>query len=118
MCRTDFHEHLGVPFARMRTVHPGLSPSFSGSSPRPDPRPYLLAPYALTAPKIPLSFLPEVDFPSLEISIPYPNALPAQVYNDLQVTWLPSAPGPACARCWPNRQGARIKPPPRGASGF
>jgi glycosyltransferase involved in cell wall biosynthesis len=49
--RADFHDHLGVPFARMRTVHPGLSPAFSGGSPRPGTRPYLLAPYALTAPK-------------------------------------------------------------------
>jgi HAE1 family hydrophobic/amphiphilic exporter-1 len=43
----------------------------------------ILAVGALTAPRIPLSFLPEVDFPALEISIPYPNALPAQVEEEI-----------------------------------
>jgi HAE1 family hydrophobic/amphiphilic exporter-1 len=43
----------------------------------------ILAVGALTAPKIPLAFLPEVDFPALEISIPYPNALPAQVEEEI-----------------------------------
>ena len=43
----------------------------------------ILAVGALTAPKLPLSFLPEVDFPALEISIPYPNALPAQVEEEI-----------------------------------
>src|SRR5205085_6952312 len=31
----------------------------------------------------PLAFLPEVDFPGLEISIPYPNALPTQVEEEI-----------------------------------
>lgn len=43
----------------------------------------ILAVGALTAPKLPLAFLPEVDFPALEISIPYPNALPAQVEEEI-----------------------------------
>ena len=34
---------------------------------------------ALSAPRLPLAFLPDVDFPGLEISIPYPTALPTQV---------------------------------------
>lgn len=38
---------------------------------------------ALTAPRLRLAFLPEVDFPSLQISIPYPNALPAQVEEEI-----------------------------------
>jgi len=38
---------------------------------------------AISAPKLPLAFLPEVSFPSLEISIPYPNALPAQVEEEI-----------------------------------
>ncbi|MGH7725386.1 MAG: efflux RND transporter permease subunit [Candidatus Eiseniibacteriota bacterium] len=38
---------------------------------------------ALAAPKLPLAFLPEVDFPGLEISVPYPNALPAQVEEEI-----------------------------------
>jgi HAE1 family hydrophobic/amphiphilic exporter-1 len=33
--------------------------------------------------KLPLAFLPEVDFPGLEIQIPYPNALPAQVEEEI-----------------------------------
>lgn len=37
----------------------------------------------LSAPRLPLAFLPEVDFPALEISIPYPNALPAQVEEEI-----------------------------------
>jgi glycosyltransferase involved in cell wall biosynthesis len=49
--RDDVHRHFGVPFARMRTVYPGLSKSF-GSLDRPtSPRPYLLSPYNLSAPK-------------------------------------------------------------------
>src|SRR5215813_7418846 len=38
---------------------------------------------ALSAPRLPLAFLPEVDFPGLEINIPYPNALPAQVEEEI-----------------------------------
>jgi HAE1 family hydrophobic/amphiphilic exporter-1 len=38
---------------------------------------------ALAAPKLPLAFLPDVDFPGLEISIPYPNSLPAQVEEEI-----------------------------------
>ncbi len=38
---------------------------------------------ALSAPRLPLAFLPEVDFPGLEISIPYPNALPTQVEEEI-----------------------------------
>ncbi len=38
---------------------------------------------ALAAPRLPLAFLPEVDFPGLEISVPYPNALPAQVEEEI-----------------------------------
>ena len=38
---------------------------------------------AISAPRLPLAFLPEVDFPSLQISIPYPNALPAQVEEEI-----------------------------------
>ena len=34
---------------------------------------------ALSAPRVPLAFLPDVSRPVLEIDIPYPNALPAQV---------------------------------------
>ena len=37
----------------------------------------------ISAPKLPLAFLPEVDFPGLEINIPYPNALPAQVEEEI-----------------------------------
>ncbi|HKA23935.1 MAG TPA: efflux RND transporter permease subunit [Candidatus Eisenbacteria bacterium] len=37
----------------------------------------------IAAPKLPLAFLPEVDFPGLEINIPYPNALPAQVEEEI-----------------------------------
>ena len=37
----------------------------------------------ISAPKLPLAFLPEVSFPSLEIEIPYPNALPAQVEEEI-----------------------------------
>ena len=49
--RDDFHEHRGVPFARMRTVHPGLSKSFGSVQRPPRTRPYLLSPYNLSAPK-------------------------------------------------------------------
>jgi HAE1 family hydrophobic/amphiphilic exporter-1 len=38
---------------------------------------------ALSAPRLPLAFLPEVDFPGLEIVIPYPNSLPAQVEEEI-----------------------------------
>src|SRR5436190_12406719 len=38
---------------------------------------------AIAVPRLPLAFLPEVSFPSLEISIPYPNALPAQVEEEI-----------------------------------
>src|SRR5215831_18772894 len=38
---------------------------------------------ALSAPRLPLAFLPEVEFPGLEINIPYPNALPAQVEEEI-----------------------------------
>ncbi len=38
---------------------------------------------AIAAPKLPLAFLPEVNFPSLEITIPYPNSLPAQVEEEI-----------------------------------
>ncbi len=34
---------------------------------------------ALSAPRVPLAFLPDVSRPVLEIAIPYPNSLPAQV---------------------------------------
>src|SRR5436190_9972880 len=38
---------------------------------------------AVSVPKLPLAYLPEVSFPSLEINIPYPNALPAQVEEEI-----------------------------------
>jgi hydrophobic/amphiphilic exporter-1 (mainly G- bacteria), HAE1 family len=38
---------------------------------------------AVSTTKLPLAFLPEVDFPGLEINIPYPNALPAQVEEEI-----------------------------------
>jgi len=38
---------------------------------------------AIAAPRLPLAFLPEVNFPELDISIPYPNALPAQVEEEI-----------------------------------
>ncbi len=38
---------------------------------------------AVSATRLPLAFLPEVDFPGLEINIPYPNALPAQVEEEI-----------------------------------
>ena len=38
---------------------------------------------ALSAPRLPLAFLPEVEFPGLEINIPYPNSLPAQVEEEI-----------------------------------
>jgi hydrophobic/amphiphilic exporter-1 (mainly G- bacteria), HAE1 family len=37
----------------------------------------------ISVPKLPLAFLPEVSFPSLEITIPYPNSLPAQVEEEI-----------------------------------
>ena len=49
--RDDFHRHAGVPLARMRTIHPGLSTSLA-PAPRPSAgRPYLLSPYNLSPPK-------------------------------------------------------------------
>ncbi len=38
---------------------------------------------AISGAKLPLAFLPEVSFPSLDITIPYPNALPAQVEEEI-----------------------------------
>ena len=38
---------------------------------------------AVASQKLPLAFLPDVDFPGLEIQIPYPNALPAQVEEEI-----------------------------------
>ncbi len=38
---------------------------------------------AISAPRLPLAFLPEVSFPGIEITIPYPNALPAQVEEEI-----------------------------------
>jgi HAE1 family hydrophobic/amphiphilic exporter-1 len=38
---------------------------------------------AISVPKLPLAFLTEVSFPQLEINIPYPNALPAQVEEEI-----------------------------------
>ncbi|MFI5371731.1 MAG: efflux RND transporter permease subunit, partial [Candidatus Eisenbacteria bacterium] len=38
---------------------------------------------ALSVPRLPLAFLPEVDFPALEVVIPYPDALPAQVEEEI-----------------------------------
>ena len=38
---------------------------------------------ALSAPRVPLAFLPDVSQPVLEINIPYPNALPAQVEEQI-----------------------------------
>jgi HAE1 family hydrophobic/amphiphilic exporter-1 len=38
---------------------------------------------ALAAPRLPLAFLPEVDFPFLQVTIPYPNALPTQVEEEI-----------------------------------
>src|SRR5262245_39994970 len=43
----------------------------------------LLALGAISAPRLPLAFLPEVSFPQLEITIPYPNALPTQVEEEI-----------------------------------
>jgi HAE1 family hydrophobic/amphiphilic exporter-1 len=43
----------------------------------------VLALGAIAAPKLPLAFLPEVSFPGIEITIPYPNALPAQVEEEI-----------------------------------
>ena len=49
--RDDFHQHFGVPLARMRTVYPGLSKSFGSASRPASARPYLLSPYNLSASK-------------------------------------------------------------------
>jgi len=38
---------------------------------------------ALSVPRVPLAFLPDVSRPVLEIGIPYPNALPAQVEEQI-----------------------------------
>jgi HAE1 family hydrophobic/amphiphilic exporter-1 len=38
---------------------------------------------ALSAPRVPLAFLPDVSRPVLEINIPYPTALPAQVEEQI-----------------------------------
>jgi HAE1 family hydrophobic/amphiphilic exporter-1 len=38
---------------------------------------------AISVPRLPLAFLPEVSFPSIEITIPYANALPAQVEEEI-----------------------------------
>jgi len=43
----------------------------------------VLAVGAIAAFRLPLGFLPEVEFPGLEIQIPYPNALPAQVEEEI-----------------------------------
>jgi HAE1 family hydrophobic/amphiphilic exporter-1 len=43
----------------------------------------ILALGAISVPKLPLAFLPEVSFPGLEITIPYPNSLPAQVEEEI-----------------------------------
>jgi glycosyltransferase involved in cell wall biosynthesis len=45
--RDDFHRHLRVPLARMRTVHLGLSTSFASSRPAAGGQ-YLLSPYNLS----------------------------------------------------------------------
>jgi HAE1 family hydrophobic/amphiphilic exporter-1 len=37
----------------------------------------------VSATRLPLAFLPEVDFPGLDVQIPYPNALPAQVEEEI-----------------------------------
>jgi HAE1 family hydrophobic/amphiphilic exporter-1 len=43
----------------------------------------LIAVGAMSLSKLPLAFLPDVDFPGLDVSIPYPNALPAQVEEEI-----------------------------------
>jgi HAE1 family hydrophobic/amphiphilic exporter-1 len=43
----------------------------------------VLALGALSGPRVPLAFLPDVSPPFLEINIPYPNALPAQVEEQI-----------------------------------
>jgi HAE1 family hydrophobic/amphiphilic exporter-1 len=37
----------------------------------------------VSAMRLPLAFLPEVDFPGVQVEIPYPNALPAQVEEEI-----------------------------------
>ena len=49
--RDDVHRHFGVPLARIRTVHPGLSASFGRVSAPSGARPYVLSPYNLSPPK-------------------------------------------------------------------
>jgi glycosyltransferase involved in cell wall biosynthesis len=49
--RDDYHQRFGVPFERMRTVHPGLSASFGSVERAPAVRPYLLSPYNLSGSK-------------------------------------------------------------------
>jgi glycosyltransferase involved in cell wall biosynthesis len=48
--RDDFHRHFGVPLARMRTVHLGLSASFCSVGPAATGQ-FLLSPYNLSGPK-------------------------------------------------------------------
>lgn len=43
----------------------------------------LVAVGAMSAHRLPLAFLPDVDFPGIEVTIPYPNALPAQVEEEI-----------------------------------
>ena len=38
---------------------------------------------ALSARRLPLAFLPEVDFPALGVEVPYSNSLPAQVEEEI-----------------------------------
>jgi glycosyltransferase involved in cell wall biosynthesis len=49
--RDDFHVLFGVPLARMRTVHLGLSQSFAAAASPPPAGRFLLSPYNLSAPK-------------------------------------------------------------------
>jgi glycosyltransferase involved in cell wall biosynthesis len=49
--RDDCHRLFGVPLARMRTVHLGLSESFAHVSGAAGARPYVLSPYNLSPPK-------------------------------------------------------------------
>jgi glycosyltransferase involved in cell wall biosynthesis len=46
--RDDFHQHLGVPLDRMRTVYHGLSPTLANSSGTRRARQYVLSPYNLS----------------------------------------------------------------------
>ena len=49
--RDDVHRHFGVPLARLRTVHLGLSGSFGRVAAPSGARPYVLSPYNLSPPK-------------------------------------------------------------------